>query len=202
MTERLKAHGDSAVGEDGAGVDGEEEARVAHPDEDDAELMSTIKSIGELNLTETGEWDFHGISSGAVFLNRMKEHFQGLGAYDYRIPFVPGPPKMGFPTRGPATLQHQNDAPWDLYQLPPLDLARTLCHYALDCATFLLRIVHAPTFYAMFHRLYEVSPEMYTGEDRRFLSLFYAVLAVGCMFNIDEKDPSNPNEYKSAMELG
>lgn len=202
MMERLKASGGMADGADSAAVDGEERAREAQPSEDDAELMSTIKSIGELNLTESGEWDFHGISSGAVFLNRMKEHFQGLVAYDYRIPFVPGPPKIGFPTSGPVDLQRQSDAPWDLYELPPKDLAVTLCHYSLDCATFLLRIVHAPTFYAMFHRLYEVSPEMYTSADRRFLSLFYAVLAVGSMYNIDEKDPFGPNEYKSAMELG
>jgi len=152
-------------------------------DQDKGELLSTIRGVGQLDLTETGESDYHGISSGAVFLSRMKEHFQGLKGYDYRIPFVTDTPE------NPLQLQLE-------VSLPPKNLAQTLCHYSFSCATCLLRVVHVPTFYDMVDSLYEES------HDRRSLALFYAVLALGCMYNIDEEDPSNPSEYKSAMEQG
>src|SRR5688500_14602913 len=37
-------------------------------DERDGQLLSMIRSIGQLDLDEKGGWDFHGASSGAVFL--------------------------------------------------------------------------------------------------------------------------------------
>ncbi|KAK0621332.1 fungal-specific transcription factor domain-containing protein [Bombardia bombarda] len=178
------------------------------PDSQDAQIMSMIETIGQLDLNEDSEWDFHGTSSGAVFLRRMKEHFQGLLGNDYRIPFLPRPsrPAGMFSLDSPKS---NADSPWDMtavpniYELPPQEKVRTLCYYALSCATCLLRVVHAPSFYEMLDKLYEKPPDLWGAEEKRFLGLLYSVMALGCMYNISEDDPTGPPiTYKSSMEEG
>jgi hypothetical protein len=173
----------------------------------EAKITSMIETIGQLDLTEGGEWDFHGTSSGAVFLRRMKEHFRGLLGNDYRTPFLPRPPRPPgmFSIDSPRS---SSSSPWDLsalpniYELPPKEKARTLCYYSLHCATCLLRIVHVPSFYEMFDRVYELPPDKFGNEENRFLGLLYSVLALGCMYNTSNDDKGNPVTYKSAMEEG
>lgn len=173
----------------------------------DPQLMSMIETIGQLDLSEGGEWDFHGTSSGAVFLRRMKEHFRGLLGNDYRTPFLPRPPRPQgmFSLDSPAS---NSSSPWDasplpnIYDLPDKEKARTLCHYSLDCATCLLRVVHVPTFYEMFDRVYELPPEQFGNEEKRFLGLLYSVLALGCMYNVSPDGAASPITYKSALDEG
>jgi hypothetical protein len=173
----------------------------------DPQLMSMIETIGQLDLSEGGEWDFHGTSSGAVFLRRMKQHFRGLLGNDYRTPFLPRPsrPQGMFSLDSPRS---NSSSPWDgapmpdLYDLPDKEKARTLCYYSLNCATCLMRVVHIPTFYEMFDKVYELAPEAFGNEERRFLGLLYSVLALGCMYNVSADDPSHPVTYKTAMDEG
>jgi hypothetical protein len=174
----------------------------------DAQIMSMIESIGQLELKESGEWDFHGISSGAVFLRRMKDHFQALLGNEYRIPFLPRPslPPGLFSLDSPKS---NASSPWDassapdISNLPPLDRVRTLCYYSLDCATCLLRIVHRPSFYEMVDKLYATPQESWGSEEHRFLGLLYSVLALGCVYNVSQDHDSDDTvTYKSAVEEG
>ncbi|KAH8909980.1 hypothetical protein BR93DRAFT_444523 [Coniochaeta sp. PMI_546] len=173
----------------------------------DPQLMSMIETIGQLDLSEGGEWDFHGTSSGAVFLRRMKQHFRGLLGNDYRTPFLPRPPRPQgmFNLDSPRS---NSSSPWDvspmpnLYDLPDKEKARTLCYYSLNCATCLMRVVHIPTFYEMFDKVYELPPDGFGNEEKRFLGLLYSVLALGCMYNVSTDDPSHPVTYKTAMDEG
>jgi hypothetical protein len=173
----------------------------------DPQLKSMIETIGQLDLSEGGEWDFHGASSGAVFLRRMKEHFRGLLGNDYRTPFLPRPPRPQgmFNLDSPRS---SSSSPWDLsplpdlYDLPDKEKARTLCYYSLNCATCLLRVVHVPSFYEMFDKVYELPPDKFGNEERRFLGLLYSVLALGCMYNVSTDDPANQVTYKTAMDEG
>lgn len=190
-----------------AKLKGEELQRTAG-EAQDPQLRSMIETIGQLDLSEGGEWDFHGTSSGAVFLRRMKQHFRGLLGNDYRTPFLTRPqnrPQGLFNLDSPRS---NASSPWDasplpsLYDLPDKEQARTLCHYAFHCATCLMRVVHIPTFYEMFDKVYDMPPEAFGNEERRFLGLLYSVLALGCMYNISDDDPSNPVTYKAAMEEG
>jgi hypothetical protein len=185
-----------------------EAAKGEQEDSQDAQIMSMIESIGQLELKESGEWDFHGISSGAVFLRRMKEHFQTLLGNEYRIPFLPRPalPPGLFSLDSPKS---NASSPWDsssasaIYNLPPIERVRTLCYYSLDCATCLLRIVHRPSFYEMLDKLYSTPQESWGNEEHRFLGLMYAVLALGCVYNVSEDQASEPPvAYKSAVEEG
>ncbi|KAK4214513.1 putative transcriptional regulatory protein [Rhypophila decipiens] len=183
----------------------------------DPQIMSMIETIGQLELNEGGEWDFHGISSGAVFLRRMKEHFSGILGNDYRIPFLPRPSKSAGMFTLDSPRSSAANSPWDtsnpasssnvstpnIYDLPPQEKVRTLCYYTLNCATCVLRLVHIPTFYETLNRLYEKPQDSWGNEEHRFLGLLYSVMALGCMYNVSEDDPSGPPiSYKSALEEG
>ncbi|OLN85785.1 Activator of stress genes 4 [Colletotrichum chlorophyti] len=175
------------------------------PQKEDAQLLSMIESIGQLDLDERGGWDFHGVSSGAVFLRRMKEHFRGMMGPITKVPFLPRPERPAglINLDSPASAA---SSPFDSTrstapELPPKDVARKLCYYSLNCATCLLRIVHVPTFYEMFDRIYEKPYEEYTKDEHRFLGLLFAVMALGCMYaNLDENAP--PVAYKESVDEG
>lgn len=183
------------------------EAAKEQRDGQDAQIMSMIESIGQLELKEGGEWDFHGVSSGAVFIKRMRDHFKGLLGNEYGIPFLPRPalPTGMFSLDSPRS---NAGSPWDgsavpnIYDLPPLDKVRTLCYYALDCATCLMRVVHQPSFYEKIDQLYSTPQDSWGNEEHRFLGLLYSVLALGCVYNVSQDDPDHPVTYKSALEEG
>jgi hypothetical protein len=176
------------------------------PEREDAQLQSMIESIGQLDLDEKGGWDFHGTSSGAVFLRRMKEHFQGMLGPQGRAPFLPRP------ERPPGLInldspQSAGSSPFDstmsnLPELPTKETARTLCYYSLSCATCLIRIVHVPSFYEMVDRIYEKSGDNLTSEEMRSLALLYAVMALGYMYNTVDEGSPEAMPYKDAVEEG
>jgi hypothetical protein len=120
----------------------------AAPDPNDAHLTSMIGSVGQLDLNEKGSWDFHGTSSGVVFLRRVKEHFKPMlgptakALLLSRAERLPGPKSHSLSSVGTPYL-----AVLSYLELPPKDVARNLCYYSLSCATCLVRIVHVPTFY-------------------------------------------------------
>jgi len=161
---------------------------------DDAQLLSMIESIGQLDLDEKGDWDFHGASSGAVFLRRMKEHFGGLLGPPEKVPFLP---RKDRPT-GLGDLDSPQSAASSPYgssaslpiDLPPKEIARDLCYYSLNCATCLNRIVHLPSFYDGLDKLYIGSLENLGPEGTNFVGLLYAVMALGCLYRaLDQTTP-------------
>lgn len=174
----------------------------------DDQLLSMIEGMGHLELAD-GESDFHGTSSGTVFMRRLKAH---MGLHnDAKMPFPPRkPPKQRFAFDSP---QSSASSPFDpgegtgpaIYDLPPKEVSRSLCYFSLNCATCLLRIVHLPTFYESFERLYDKkSTESLGLEDHRDLALLYSTLALGSVFfpTDDENDPANRVHYKGATEKG
>ncbi|KAK4146256.1 fungal-specific transcription factor domain-containing protein [Dichotomopilus funicola] len=182
------------------------EASNARPDEQqDAQIMSMIESIGQLDLKESGEWDFHGVSSGAVFLRRMKDHFQTLLGNEYQIPFLPRPaiPPGLFTIHTPSSPAASPLTNPTMHTLPPRDRVDKLCHYSLDCATCLLRVVHRPTFFETLDRLYSTPQGSWGNEEQRFLGLLYSVLALGSVYNVSQDEgPEGTVTYSSAVSEG
>jgi hypothetical protein len=178
-------------------------------DEDhDAQLRSMIETTGQLEIDDQGNWDFHGGSSAAVFLRRMREQFNGLLGGEGRTPVLPRPLRSTqVPMRdSPST---SIESPFDsglpnTMDLPPKDIARKLCSNALDCACALLRFVHGPSFYEMFERIYNTPAENFGDEENRFLPLLYVTLALGCMFmnEHDESQTSEPATYMEGIDQG
>ncbi|GJC90235.1 activator of stress genes 1 [Colletotrichum liriopes] len=175
------------------------------PEKDDAQLLSMIESIGQLDLDDKGGWDFHGVSSGAVFLRRMKEHFRGMMGPITKVPFLPRPDRpaglINLDSPASAASSPFDSTMTTAPELPPKEVARKLCYLSLNCATCLIRIVHVPSFYDMFDRVYEKPYEDYSNEEHKFLGLLYAVMALGCMYrNLDENAP--PVAYKESVDEG
>lgn len=176
---------------------------------DDAQLSSMIETTGQLELDERGHWDFHGGSSGAVFLQQMREQFDGLLGNDTKAPFLPRLPAR------PATFAQLEsprstvESPFEsglpnTLDLPEREVALRLCSNALDCACALLRILHAPSFYEMFDRIYDTPPENFGDEENRFLPLLYSILALGSMF-MDHPGANKGAEdvsYKEGIDQG
>ncbi|KAL0931949.1 C6 transcription factor [Colletotrichum truncatum] len=177
----------------------------AAPEKEDAQLLSMIESIGQLDLDDKGGWDFHGVSSGAVFLRRMKEHFRGMMGPPTKVPFLPRSERpaglMNLDSPAPVANSPYDSTMNTAPELPPKEVARKLCYYSLNCATCLIRVVHVPTFYELLDHVYEKSYDDYTTEEHKFVGLLFAVMAVGCMYaNLDETAP--PVAYKESVQEG
>ncbi|KFG82695.1 putative Fungal specific transcription factor [Metarhizium anisopliae] len=181
-------------------------AAAAAPDAGDAKLMTMIDSIGQLDLDDKGGWDFHGTSSGAVFLKRMKEQFRGLLGPVSKAPFLPRAERASglsaLDTPSPAAGASPFSSISAYPELPPKDVARKLCYYSLSCATCLVRIIHIPTFYEKFEQIYGRPIESLNQEETHFLGLVHAVIALGCMYNNLEDSNPTAGGYKTAIEEG
>ncbi|OTB04936.1 hypothetical protein M426DRAFT_57716 [Hypoxylon sp. CI-4A] len=171
----------------------------------DGQLHSMIENVGQLDLDEKGDYDFHGTSSGSVFFKRMKDHFRGLLGRDYQIPFLPRPPRpVGMlaldSPRSSSSSRAPTNRSTNVYELPSKQRALALCSESLNNATCLLRIVHQPSFYAMLDGLYTKPQDAYGKEEKRSLALAYSVMALGCMYNIPPDNGSETPPYKIAID--
>lgn len=176
----------------------------------ESQLRSMIESTGQLDLDESGNWDFHGGSSGTVFVKRMREQFGGLLGGGYGTPFLPKLPRpmplgpMYDSPRSATESPHETGLPNTL-DLPSRETAKALCVMSLECACALLRFVHQPTFYEMFDRIYDIPPDRYGDDENRFLPLLYVMLALGCMFNLGPLDIDGEppmHNYKASIDQG
>lgn len=170
----------------------------------DAHLESMVRAVAQLDLDEQGHWDYHGHSSGLSFVRRMREQLGDLIGPDT----MPGPfktkpiaPVLDSP-RSAAESPMGEPSPSISTELPPKEMARQLCIYAVNDAAALLRMVHQPTFWNGFDRLYDISSDQYTNEDNSFLPLFFSVLALGSLFGRDDDGIINREGYESAIEQG
>jgi len=188
----------------------EKPVEVRNTSDDEAQLKSMIQSTGELELDDSGNWNFNGGSSGIVFMGRMREQFGSLLGDYHGKPFLPRLPRPK-PPLGPMYDSPRSaiDSPMDVgipntLDLPPRDIALALCVNSLECGCSLMRFVHQPTFYEMFNRMYTIPPENFEDEENRFLPLLYVVLALGCMFHVEplEEHESDATGYRSGIDQG
>lgn len=152
---------------------------------DEGLLEIMVDDLGCLDRDDQGHWDYHGHTSGIMFVRRLRRR---LGAADSTGPmarshpafsaYMLDIPKSMSESLGCTTLPPTHD-------LPPLLVARRLCYNAIDHACSLMRFVHEPSFFASLERIYDTPPEQFTNEENSFLPLFYIVIAVGCLFSDD-----------------
>ena len=170
-------------------------------------LESMVDNTGMLDLDDEGHWDFHGTSSGIVFLRCLRDQFGDLmgKAEGYGMPFlksrkfsspINSPKSEGsFGTPTDATMPNKED-------LPHIECARLLCQNALDDACALLRFVHQPTFWAKFDRAYTIPSDQYGHDETHFLPLLYSVLSVGALFAKSENSQLQRWGYENAIGQG
>ncbi|KAL4897172.1 fungal-specific transcription factor domain-containing protein [Aspergillus ambiguus] len=165
---------------------------------DESLLESMVGNSGFLDLDDQGHWDYHGHTSGIIFIRRLRKQ---LGASDISAPTFRSRPQF---LESPKSV---SESPQDgqlvpTHDLPPRDVARRLCHNGLEDGCSLMRFVHEPSFYAMFDRVYDATPEQYTNEEHSFLPLLYIVMAVGCLFSDDGAGTLDVSGYESAIGQG
>lgn len=159
-------------------------------DVDDSHLEAMVKATGHLDIDEEGHWDYHGHSSGVSFMSGLKQFGEMFQIPPDSSPHLKhrlmsqGPPS---PTSTKSTVE-SSAALAGIADLPDRDEARLLCDSALVDASAMLRVVHLPTFYKQFDRMYELSPEQYGSAETSFLPLLYAVLALGKLFSRNDEE--------------
>jgi hypothetical protein len=83
--------------------------------------------------------------------------------------------------------------------LPPQQLARRICGYAINDAASLLKPVHQPSFWASFERIFIIPQELYTNDDHVFLPLLYSAMALGSLFG---KSADDREGYETSRAQG
>lgn len=171
----------------------------------DAQLESMVRAVAQLDMDEQGHWDYHGHSSGLSFVRRMREQLGDLMGPDTMAgPFVKSRPlsQVLDSPRSWAESPMGEPSPAASAELPPKEMARQLCVYAVNDAAALLRTVHQPTFWNGFERLYSIPSDNYTNEDNSFLPLFFSAVALGSLFGKDDDGVINREGYESAIQQG
>lgn len=170
-------------------------------------LESMVENTGSLDLDEEGHFDFHGNSSGIVFLRCLRDQFGDLTgkAEGYGMPFLKSR-KVSSPLNSPKSEGSFGPLAESISsnkeELPQKESARLLCQCALDDACALLRFVHQPTFWSKFDRAYDIPSDQYSHEETHFLPLLYSVLAVGALFAKAEWSHLQKLGYEDAIEQG
>lgn len=173
--------------------------------EKDSLLESMVQRTGTLDLDDRGNWDYHGHSSGLIFLRRMKQQFGDLmgQAEGHGSSFLKTQSRArvldspGSAADSPMSFNIPNTQ-----DLPSKACGIELSKNALEDACALMRFVHQPTYYAMFDRIYDTPLEHYTDEENKNLPLVYAVMAVGSLFGKTENGKLDLEGYESATDRG
>ncbi len=176
--------------------------------EKDSMLESMVANTGLLDLDDEGNWDFHGHSSGRVFLRKMREQFGDLMGQEN--PESKSSPFMNYSRNGSQTASSprsavespMNPKPAFTHDLPHKNCALLLSGNALDDAGAILRLVHQPSYYAMLDRVYDIPQEEFGDEENRFVPLLYSVLALGTLFARAEQSELQTNGYGNAIDQG
>lgn len=177
---------------------------AAEESSDESLLESMVQNTGALDIDDEGHWDYHGDSSGVMFMRRMREQFGGLVVPDPRgLPLMKARPMSQFLESPKCASESPNDMILPhTHDLPSREVAQELCSNTLDDACALMRFMHKPSFYAMLDRIYDTPPDHFGNEENRFLPLLYVVLAVGCLFAKTENSRLDVNGYEGAIDQG
>lgn len=162
-------------------------------------LESMVDNSGALDLDDQGNWDYHGHSSGLIFIRRLRNQLSNSDAQSALPNFRPPPQMLESPK---STLESPDSNVAPTHDLPSRAVARRLCRNALEVGCALMRFVHEPSFYAMFDRIYDTPPEQYTNQENSFLPFLYIVLGVGCLFSGNGEDTLDLSGYESAIGQG
>lgn len=147
---------------------------------DEVEVDAMMTSKGQLSSDHEGNWGYSGSASVAAFLQRLQDIFGK--SVDLRV----GAPERPFPILKLRLFQPTSSFPhhgsgviFPLSKERALDLVAS----ALDNACYLLHFIHRPSFDHLLDLILEGHLQEDNVELRRSLALFYALLALGCLFD-------------------
>lgn len=162
------------------------------------QLETALNASSRLEIVDCGREDFHGPSSGFAFLAQLqKKHGDLLSPEVAPSTEVTTRPDLLPIFDWPQSFEigHPQIPP----PLPPKTVAEDLVESALENVCALSQIVHRPTFYLMFNRVYDLGTVKYGTEETKFLPLLYALMALGCFASTIQIER---NGQKRAMAAG
>lgn len=174
---------------------------------DESLLETMVENSGSLDLDDQGHWDYHGHSSGVIFMQRLRKQFGNMvipprpASRSRQISQVLESPKSQSESPQDSNSNSNSSLP-PTHDLPSKEVARKLCRNTFDHACVLMRFVHEPSFFAMFDRIYDTPWEQFTNEEHTFLPLLYVVIAVGCLFSDDVESTLDVAGYEGAIGQG
>ncbi|RFU26800.1 hypothetical protein B7463_g9539, partial [Scytalidium lignicola] len=148
---------------------------------DEKDRMPLIERMLEAaEIDDQGNWIYQGHSSSQSFLRSMRLQ---LGPFindeagkDIKV--------LNLPIR--RAIDAAMDQDWRAaVALPPRSLAEELVTLAIYDACGIMFFIHRPSFFGMLHRIYCTPAESYGKQERGFLPLLYAAIAVGFVFKND-----------------
>ncbi|KAF3491731.1 transcriptional regulator [Arthroderma uncinatum] len=168
---------------------------------DESLLESMVDNTGSLDLDDEGHWDYHGHSSGLIFVRRVRKQIGNI------VPERPPPHRFQHIPLGLQRITSTSESPIDthlspVHDLPSKEEARKFCTHALEDACCIMRFLHKPSFWAMFDRIYDIPLEQFSNEENTFLPLLYLALAVGCLFRGPGDSTLEKSGYESAVDQG
>ena len=171
--------------------------------ERDSLLESMVKDTGSLDIDDDGHWDFHGHSSGMVFLKRLRQQFGDMLGQAEGIGTMLAKPRHFETMKHHLDSPRAADSPMEVdCDLPAKEYARYLCGLAMGDACSLMRFMHRPTFWLAFQRIYDTPTEQWENEEHRNLPLLYAMLAVGSMFAKESDSKFQEQGYMGTLDNG
>ncbi|KAH8701285.1 fungal-specific transcription factor domain-containing protein [Phaeosphaeriaceae sp. PMI808] len=172
-------------------------------DVNDSHLEAMVKATGHLDLDEEGNWDYHGHSSGVSFMSGLRQFGEM-----FQLPADSSPSlkhrSMSQGPPSPHSTQSFADSSSALptaADLPSKNDAQNLCDAAIVEASAMLRVVHLPTFYKQFDRMYDLPHEDYGNAENNFLPLLFSALALGKLFSRNEDDLDKAS-YETLIDEG
>lgn len=164
-------------------------------------LEPSLYGTAHFEIDQNGLWYHCGYSSGLSLIKQIHKAFanasskQDIGQSHFLSNVSPSSSstislqRISSKLFGPSYLA--KSTPSDVDSSPfPLSLSREviyrLCDIALQDACTLCPIVHEPTFMRSLNRIVDLPKTDLQYQDRRFMPLLFAVLAVGCIFAKDE----------------
>ena len=176
-------------------------------DENDSLLETMVDATGQLDIDDEGYPDFHGQSSGIVFLRKIREQFGDMmgQAEGFGKPFLKRR-DLATQTRNPISADISSTsidtAAHPRSELPQKECATLLCDIALNDACALMRFVHQPDFWNKFHHIYDTKQEDFGDAEVKFLPLLYSVLALGTLFAKVAQSKLQSMGYEQAIQQG
>ena len=176
--------------------------------ERDSLLESMVQDTGSLDIDDEGHWDFHGHSSGMVFLQRLRQQFGDMLGQAEGIGTMLAKPRhfvsRSFTFDSPKSA---SESPFDLTgslsaELPPKEQGIYFCQLSMGDACSLMRFMHKPTLWNMFHRIYDTPESQWGNEEHRYLPLLFALMAVGTMFATCEDSKFQEEGYAASLDDG
>lgn len=184
------------------------QAKSGGEGEGDSLLESMVQDTGSLDLDDQGRWDFHGHSSGMVFLQRLRQQFGDMLGQAESINTMMAKPRhyLGqiYAIDSPKSA---SDSPCDHWSsvhidLPPKDEGMYLCELTMSNACSLMRFMHKPTLFKHFHRIYDTPDSQWGNEEHRYLPLLFALMAVGTMFANSNDSKFQQEGYAGSIDNG